>query len=81
MTVDDLMHELRAARGDEQVILQGDTEGDYYQELWSIDIDNCAYDYESRSVGLQELLIEDLERGCSEEDVVIDGVPCVVLSP
>ena len=65
-----------------QVVLQKDAEGNGYSPL--TELYTAAYKAESTwsgEVGLEELMPEDREAGFTEEDVMEDGEPALVLRP
>lgn len=84
MTVKDLRKALVGLPDEMPVILQKDGEGNGYSPLSQADGDNNSYVADSTWSG--EVLLTKLtkaleKKGYSEEDVAVDGVPCVVLCP
>ncbi len=82
MTVQELIDALNEFDRDRVVIVAKDPEGNGYSPL--SDLHNAAYEAEttySGNIGLEELTAEDIAAGYSEEDIVEDGEPCVVLWP
>lgn len=81
MTVQELIAELSKLPGDLEVVLQGDTEGNYYAPLAGTDGDNLGYDPDEHTTGYL-VLTEDLRlHGYTDEDLCDEGTPCVVLYP
>jgi len=79
MKVRDLISMLASADLDREVILSTDSEGNSYKPLDGGY--NGAYDPFKREVGLDELSSQDIEDGYSNEDVLINGVPALILYP
>lgn len=85
MTVKELIEQLsNVANQDRVVVLQKDSEGNGYSPLYSLE--HGAYRAESTWSGEVGLEAEDLndelrEQGFSEDDVIKDGVPALVLVP
>ena len=82
MKVKELIEQLQECAPDAEVVMAKDGEGNNYSPLagyWE-----GMYRAESTwhgDVGLAELDEELREAGYSEEDVIEDGVPAVILSP
>lgn len=82
MTVGELKALLADHDDSRIVILAHDRGGNGYKPMR--DISTAAYRAESTwqgEVGLEELTEEDRKAGYSEEDVMTNGTPCVVLWP
>ena len=80
MKVKELLSVLKDADPEALVILSSDAEGNQYHEAYSFShLYNFApgHDY----IGLRKLTKELQIQGYGEEDVLLDGVPCVVLWP
>ena len=78
MKVSELIELLKKCNPNEIVIMSSDGEGNYYRILGGIDKTSC---WDGENVGLRELTDEDRKIGYSEEDVLEDGVNCVILFP
>ncbi len=84
MTVKDLRDALAGLPDDMLVICQKDGEGNGYSPLAGADGENNSYVADttwSGDVGLTKLTKEAKAKGYAKEDVVKDGVPCLVLYP
>lgn len=82
MTVRELIAELQQEDPDRLVVTSKDAEGNRHSPLSGFWVG--AYRAEnsySGEVGLEKLTKEYRKQGYTEEDVVTDGVPCIVLSP
>ena len=84
MKVKELKALLADADDNDEVVLSKDAEGNRYSPLsncWQATyVPNSAW---SGNVYIRELSIQDLEEGCSEEDLYDgdDGQPALVLMP
>jgi len=82
MTVANLIEDLKKEDPNRIVICSADAEGNNYTPLAGFY--TAAYKAETTwcgAVGMEKLTKEDVDRGYGEEDVMVDGVPCVVLKP
>jgi len=78
VTVNELITELQELDGDLLVVVSQDEEGNGFNELVDIGVNNR---YKDRQVGLDHLTPELEKQRFCEEDVMEDGVPCIVLWP
>ncbi len=76
MTVRELIGILSAMDQDRIIVLSEDQEGNGYRPAYSIS-DNCAY--KDREIGMQSLSEDDRRWGYTDEDIMVDGEPCVCL--
>ena len=82
MKVRELIEQLQKIDPDREVIMAGDAEGNNYSPLYSLWEGAYRADTTwSGEVGFESLTDEDREAGYSEEDVIEDGVPAVILCP
>lgn len=82
MKVKELIEILQQEDPERLVILSKDAEGNNYSPL--ADCSTSAYEAEctwSGYIGLEELTPELIKEGYTEEDVLEDGKPCLVLWP
>lgn len=82
MTVGELIAELQKEDPDRIVVMSSDAEGNRHSPLASFW--TGAYRPETTwmgEVGLQKLTKQDREDGYTNEDVIRDGQPAVILSP
>lgn len=82
MTVAELIEFLSGLDPNRVVIVSKDSEGNCYSPLSGGY--TAAYRPDSRwngEVGLEELTEDDKKYGYTEEDIISDGQPCVVLKP
>lgn len=83
MKVKELIEELKTIEDqDKEILLAIDGEGNRYHPLDAIStgaIEELKYDIES--VKLEQLTQELIEYGYTEEDVIEDGISCLVLWP
>lgn len=82
MTVKNLIELLKQEDPDRLVICQRDPEGNGHSPLYSMW--TGAYKANngwSGDVGFESLSESDIVKGCSEEDVITDGVPALMLVP
>jgi hypothetical protein len=77
MRVRELIAKLQTFDQDKLVVLSADAEGNSYDTLHSVDDNYMFYQGE---IGIQTLTSELIMLGFTEEDI-IDGRPCIVLSP
>ena len=80
MTVRELIEFLNGVSPDCEVVISTDLEGNKYRPLYVIR-DGYNYGPEDCEIGLRSLTEEDIKAGYSEEDVLVDGTPCVILYP
>lgn len=84
MTVEQLIKKLQKVKNQKStVLLASDAEGNYYCNL---DIDSSpnlvfTEEYGQAEIGHSELSKEELVAGYTEEDIMKDGKPCIVLYP
>lgn len=64
-----------------EVIVSGDGEGNSYDILRSIDTGRFEDEYYSIRIGLEKLTPELEEQGFSDDDVLTNGKPCIILYP
>lgn len=81
MKVHELMDLLKFAEPDAEVVLSRDPEGNGYMELGSVEVSTYNWDDSEAEIGLRKLTEEFKRHGFGEEDVMEDGVSCVVLWP
>ena len=81
MNVRTLINLLQEVNPDREVIMSKDAEGNSYSPLHLLWFGAYRADGWSGEVGLENLTDEDKDAGYSEEDVITDGVPAVVLTP
>lgn len=82
MTVSQLIDELQKMDPNRFVVMSCDGEGNSYSPLYATY--DAMYSPEntwSGSVGLEKLTEENIKLGYSDEDVIEDGIPVVVLVP
>lgn len=82
MTVAELIEFLSGLDPNRVVIVSKDAEGNHYSPLSGCY--TAAYRPDSTwsgEVGLEELTEDDKKYGYTEEDVISDGQPCVVITP
>jgi hypothetical protein len=82
MTVADLIKELQKHDPKRLVVMSKDSEGNGYSPLSSVE--TAAYRADttwSGEIGLERLTPGLRKMGYSEEDVIQDGVPALVLGP
>jgi len=82
MKVKDLIAILQTQDADREVIMQGDSEGNYYRPL--VDIWTGAYQPKSGAAGLESLTDKDRkdrEEGYSENDLIMNGQAALFLVP
>ena len=79
MTKNELIDKLLHINGNPLVILATDSEGNSFTDL--VDVGLAAYDKDSNRIGLFELTDEWKEFGFTDEDVLSDGEPVIVLWP
>lgn len=82
MKVKKLIKLLQACDPERIVVMASDSEGNGYSPL--ADISSAAYRAEttwSGEVGLETLTELDRKKGYSEEDVIDDGKPAIILHP
>ena len=79
MTVNELIRKLESVENkDRIVVLARDEEGNGFQELRDINLDNSSF--KDAEMGLEHLTPELKKEGYSEEDI-INGQSCIVLWP
>lgn len=80
MKIRQLIAELEKLDPELEVIVSTDSEGNGFDEMRVI---SPGYNYnpQDREIGISELTEEDINSGYTDEDVMEDGVPCVVLWP
>ena len=76
MTVRELIEILSSMDPDRIIVLSDDDEGNGYRPAHCIS-DNCAY--KDHEIGMESLSEKDRRAGYTEEDIMSDGHPCVVL--
>ncbi len=85
MTVGELISELQSMPSERMVVMQKDAEGNGYSPLRGADTDDVlvylADSTWSGDVGISEVTPEYEREGYHAEDIIEDGVPCVVLFP
>ncbi len=84
MTVAELIAQLQSMNQDAHVVLSSDEEGNHFSLAFNGVTDGQVYlpseDYRGEvSLGYAELTEELEENGYTEEDILTDGTPCVVL--
>ena len=82
MTVKQLINKLQKCDPDREVVMSRDAEGNGYSPL--DDFWEGAYRADSTwhgEVGLEKLTKADREAGYTDEDVMDDGVPALILCP
>jgi hypothetical protein len=79
MKVSELIEQLQQLDGDRLVVLSSDGEGNSFRKLG--DFSTAMFDPEEREIGLEVLTEELKQAGYSDEDVMEDGEPAVVLWP
>ena len=82
MKVKELIKELNLIKNkDREVLLSSDAEGNSYSSV--CEIDECAARKEGQSyeVGLEELTLGHSDCGYTEDDVIDDGIPVLVIWP
>ena len=82
MKVSELIEHLKNEDQDRIVVLSKDSEGNGYSPLAIVD--TCAYKEESTwygYIGFEELTDDDRRAGFTEEDIIKDGIPAIVLWP
>jgi len=78
MTVSELRHFLADEDPDRIVIISSDPEGNRFHRVSDAYMRGA---YKSGDVGLEELTPEKEAQGYSQEDLMTDGKPCLVLYP
>ena len=63
---------------DDEVIMSSDSEGNNFSPLEDY---STSYNYNDGEIGLKILVPIDIKNGYTEEDVMEDGVPCIILWP
>lgn len=82
ITVSELIKQLKECDPNRIVIISKDSEGNDYSPFSGFyEASYKANSTWSGEIGLETLTEEDRKSGYSEEDVLEDGVPCVVLRP
>ena len=80
MNVQDLIDELSKIKNKERLVLiSKDPEGNGFNSFTSFSEEACVLDGHEYMIGLEELTDEFKRQGYTEEDVLEDGNPCVVL--
>ena len=82
MNVKELIEVLKQEDSNRLVVMSKDGEGNYFSPL--AEATTSAYRADSTwngEIGLEELTEEEINQGYSEEDVIDDGVPALVLWP
>ena len=82
MKVSELIEQLKQVDPDREVVMASDAEGNSHSPLYSLW--EGRYRAETTwngEVGMESLTDEDCERGYTDEDVMDDGVPAVILCP
>ena len=82
MTVKELIEQLKDEDPDRLVVMQKDGEGNGYSPL--CDFWTAAYRADSTwsgETGLESLSEDNKKEGYSEDDVITDGVPALILTP
>lgn len=80
MTVGELISELQKMNPKRVVVVSSDSEGNSFNELICVE-ENSRYDAKHRNVGIESLTDTLISEGYTEEDLMQDGVPAVVLFP
>jgi len=78
MKVSELIEILKSCNPDDVVVMSKDGEGNHYSRLHSAEM---YYRFNDGEIGLRELSELDRSHGYSDEDIMEDGVDCVVLWP
>lgn len=80
MTVKELIDILSTADPNAVIVVSSDEEGNSYRYAHNIDATdlNCEGSWEVE-IGLRKLTQEYIDRGYTDEDVLEDGTPCVVI--
>lgn len=82
MKVKDLIEQLKLHNPEDIVIMSSDSEGNSYSPLSSIYTGSYKAENSWRGeVGISELTPELIKIGFTEEDILEDSVPCVILGP
>jgi len=82
MKVRDLLEQLKDVDPEREIVMSKDAEGNGYSPLSSLWLGK--YRAETTwygDVGLESLTTEDKRHGYTEDDVMDDGVPAVILNP
>lgn len=82
MKVRELLEQLKGVDPEREIVMSKDAEGNGYSPLSSLW--EGRYRAETTwygDVGLEILTAEDRQRGYTDEDVIDDGVPAVILVP
>ncbi len=79
MIVSELIDILEAMNPDSIIVMSGDSEGNYYNELR--EIDDVVFDKREQEIGYSELTEDLIKQGYTDEDLIEDGVPAVCLWP
>lgn len=82
MNVKTLIQRLSDVDPESDVLLSSDEEGNSFLELHFVD-SGLVYTFEDGDIryGVSDLTAENIEAGFAPEDVIEDGVPCVILWP
>jgi hypothetical protein len=80
MLIRELMELLADQDPDTVVVLSKDSEGNGFNKLEDYST-GYNFDHEDREIGIRDLTDELAEQGYTDEDVMEDGVPCIVLWP
>ena len=81
MTVKELIELLSKQDPDDLVVLSMDSEGNGFNEMADYSIMNYRTGGYAGDIGYRELTEEMEKQGYAEEDVMLDGQPCIVLWP
>jgi hypothetical protein len=81
MKVKELIELLVGINPEMEIVMSADSEGNSYSPLRVVDTDSNNYDSDEREIGLRSLTPDLEKQGYSEEDVMENGEPVVVLWP
>ena len=77
MTVKELKAKLKGVPDDTLVVLSCDAEGNSYTEA----DDTSLMNYNDGKIGFKEITMELFGQGYTQEDVMLDGKPAIILWP
>lgn len=63
------------------IIISSDSEGNSYDTLQTVELGRFKKEDYSVRIGLEKLTPELAEQGYSEDDVLTNGSPCLILYP
>lgn len=83
MKVKELIEELKKFNLEADVILSSDPEGNSHLPVY--ELSECVYEPTDRgyveNIGIGEITPEMIKLGLDEDDILENGIPCVIIHP